>query len=96
MLFAVQAAVVAIFGLSPLHFLWMIPLAFILGAMSLLFPFSLLSILGNVYARLCCIGLDSGVVERNKKRFDYACQLLADGYSREEAKRMAQDKYPIS
>ncbi len=43
-LFAVQAAAVAIFGLNPLHFLWMIALAFILGAVSLVFPFSLLYI----------------------------------------------------
>jgi hypothetical protein len=61
MLFAVQAAVVGLFGLNPLHFLWMMPLAFIFGAVSFVFPFSLLSILGSIYARLCCIGLDTDI-----------------------------------
>jgi hypothetical protein len=93
-LFAVQAAVVAILGLNPLHFLWMIPPAFILGAMSLVFPFSLLSILGRVYAGLCCTGLDRDVVERNKERPRYVHQLLAAGHTLDEATLMALKNYP--
>jgi hypothetical protein len=94
MLFAAQAAVVALFGLNPLHFFWMIPLAFILGTMSLVFPLSLLSILGTFYGRLCCIGLDRDVIERNKERLDYARGLLEAGHSRDEAVRMSREKYP--
>jgi len=94
MVFAVQAVVVGVLELSALHFLWMIPLAFILGSISLIFPFSLLSILGKVYAGLCCIGLDREVVEQNKERLAYGRQLLAAGHSRDEAMRMVLDKYP--
>jgi hypothetical protein len=94
LLFAVQASVVGIFGLNPLHFLWMIPVAFILGSMSAIFPFSLLSPLGQFYAGLCCIGIDRDVVELNKERLEYARELLATGHSHDEAKRMAQEKYP--
>lgn len=94
MLFSVQAIVVGVFGLNPLHFLWMIPLAFVLGSLSLLPPFSLLSLVGTVYARLCCIGLDRDVANRNKERLDCFRQLLAAGHSRDEAMRMALEKYP--
>ena len=94
MLFAVQAVLVGVLGLSPLHFLWTIPLAFLLGLMSLALPFSLLSILGNGYGMLCCTGLEQDVIDRNKKRLAYVRSLLSAGHSREEAMRMAVEKYP--
>lgn len=94
MLFAAQAIIVGTFDLSPLHFLWMIPLAFVLGGMSLVFPFSLLSPIGNLYGRLCCLGLDAEVVAQNKARLEYVRELVSTGHSRDEATRMALEKYP--
>lgn len=57
MLFALSLLVVALFGLSPFHLLWMFPAGFILGALSLAFPFSVLSIPGRIFGAICCIGL---------------------------------------
>jgi hypothetical protein len=94
MLFVAQAIAVAVFGPSPLHFLWMIPVAFILGFMSIAFPFSLISPLGRLYGNLCCIGLDLEVVTQNKARLDYARELISSGYPQGEATRMALDKFP--
>ena len=94
MLFVAQAIAVGVFGLSPLHFLWMIPVAFILGSMSIAFPFSLISSLGRLYGNLCCIGLDLEVVTQNKARLDYARELISSGYPQNEATRMALEKFP--
>ena len=94
MLFVAQAIVVGAFDLSPLHFLWMIPLAFVLGGLSLAFPFSLLSPIGNLYGRLCCLGLDADAVARNKARLEYVRELVSNGHSRDEATHMALEKYP--
>jgi hypothetical protein len=96
MLFAVQVAVIATFNLSTLHFLWMIPLAFVLGSMSLIFPFSLLSTIGGFYGYLCCLGLDDEVVAQNKARLEYVRGLVSTGHSLEEATRMALEKYPAT
>ena len=57
MLFAVSLLVVAIFSFSSFHLLWMFPAGFILGALSLAFPFSVLSIPGRIFGTICCIGL---------------------------------------
>lgn len=57
MLFALSLLVVPVFGLSPFHLLWMFPVAFILGALSLAFPFSTLSVPGRMFGAICCVGL---------------------------------------
>jgi hypothetical protein len=94
MLFVAQAIAVAAFALSPLHFLWMIPAAFVVGYMSRGFPFSLITPLGRLYGQLCCMGLDSDVVTQNKARLDYARELISSGRPQDEATRMALDKFP--
>lgn len=94
MLFVAQAIAVAAFGLSPLHFLWMIPATFVLGPMSLAFPFSFITRLGRLYGHLCCMGLDSEVVTQNKARLDYARELISSGHPQDEATRMALEKFP--
>mgnify|MGYP006977278886 CR=1 FL=1 len=94
MLFALVTLVVAIWGFSPFHFVWLLPLAFIFGMLSLAFPFSLLSILGNVYGKLCCLGLDGDVVARNTERLAYISSLLEAGHARDEAVRLALEKFP--
>ena len=94
MLFMTQIIVVTTFGLNPLHFLWMIPAAFILGSMSIIFPFTLISQPGWLYGNLCCLGLDKEVITQNKVRLDYARQLISCGHSQDEATRMALEKFP--
>lgn len=94
MLFVAQAIAVVAFGLSPLHFLWMIPAAFILGSMSIAFPFSLITPLGRLYGNLCCTGLDTDVVAQNKARLDYARDLISSGSPQDAATRMALEKFP--
>jgi hypothetical protein len=57
MLFALALTIVPIVGLSSFHLLWMFIAGFVLGALSLAFPFSLLSIPGRMFGAICCIGL---------------------------------------
>ena len=57
MMFAISLIVVPIFGLSSFHLLWMFPVSFALGTLSLMFPFSLLSVPGRIFGVICCIGL---------------------------------------
>ena len=45
------------FEVTALHLLWLFPAGFVLGALSIAFPFSLLSIPGTAFGRVCCIGL---------------------------------------
>lgn len=94
LLFTIFAITSAVLGVSPLHFLWMIPLAFIAGGMALVFPFSMLNGLGGFYGRLCCIGLDAELVSRNVARAEYYKDLIRAGYSNEEATRMSVERFP--
>jgi len=57
MMFALSLFIVPIFGFSPFHLLWMFPVSFVLGMLSFVFPFSLLSVLGRTFGTICCIGL---------------------------------------
>jgi hypothetical protein len=57
MMFGLSLVVVPIFGLSPFHLLWMFPVSFILGTLSFVSPFSLLSVPGRIFGAICCIGL---------------------------------------
>jgi hypothetical protein len=72
MLFIVSLVVVVAFELSPFHLLWMYPVSFVLGMLSLAFPLSLLSIPGNILAFIACIGLDQQEIQRNKARVQRA------------------------
>lgn len=66
MLFIVSLVVVPILKLSPLHLLWMYPASFILGMLSLAFPFSLLSIPGNIVSFIACAGLNQEEIQKNE------------------------------
>ncbi len=57
MMFALSLVAVPLLGLSAFHLLWLFPTALILGFLSLVFPFSLISIPGRVFGTICCIGL---------------------------------------
>jgi len=72
MLFFVSLIVTLSFQISPYHLLWFFPLSWLLGTLSLVFPFSLISIPGVLFRGICCIGLDSalagGTTEGKAKR----------------------------
>lgn len=83
------AAVVSVplLGFSPFHLLWMLPAAFIVGMLSLMFPFSLVSLLGRPFGQICCLGLDRDEVARNTRRVERFQELVVGGMSPEEAKQ---------
>lgn len=82
-------AVVAVplLGLSPLNLLWMLPAAFVVGMLSLAFPFSLISLIGMPFGELCCLGLSQDEITRNRERIERFQGLIASGISLEDAKQ---------
>jgi len=81
------AAVVAVpvLDLSPFHLLWLLPAAYIIGMLSLAFPFSLVALVGRPFGHVCCLGLDRDEVARNTRRVERFRELLMGGMSPEEA-----------
>ena len=93
MLFIVSLVVVLVLELSPLHLLWMYPASFVLGMLSLAFPFSLLSIPGNIVAFIACIGLNQAEVQKNKVRVRRGVELVhREGLTVEEAKKRLEEE----
>jgi len=72
MLFFVSLIVTLSLRISPYHLLWLFPLSWVIGTLSLIFPFSLLSIPGGLFGDMCCVGLDwalaGGTTEGRAKR----------------------------
>lgn len=56
-LMVVSLILIPTLSLSPFHLLWMFPVSFLLGTLSLIFPFSLLWPLASLYSSLWYIGL---------------------------------------
>jgi len=85
-------AVVAVplLDFSPFHLLWLLPVAFILGGLSLSFPFSLVSLVGIPFGHICCLGLDRDEVARNTQRVQRFRELVMGGMSPEEAKEQLE------
>lgn len=86
---------VLLLSISPFHLLWWYPVSFAIGTLSLVFPFSLLTIPGQLFANLWCASLDRGEIERNERlQEEYKGLYLANlqaGMSSEEAKRNAAE-----
>ena len=68
MLFIVSLILVPALKISPLHIFWMFPASILLGLLSVSFPFSLITIFGNVVASIACIGLNQIEVQKNRDR----------------------------
>ena len=85
-------AVVAVplLDFSPFHLLWLLPVAFIVGMLSLAFPFSLVSLVGKPFGHICCLGLDRDEVARNTQRVHRFRELVIGGMSHEEAKKQLE------
>lgn len=93
MLFIVSLVFVTVFKLSPLHLLWMYPASFVLGMLSFAFPFSLLSIPGNIVGFIACVGLNQEEVQKNKERVQRGIELVHhEGLSVEEAKKQLKEE----
>ena len=87
MLFVVCLVLVPAMSLSPLHLLWMFPASWILGLFSLAMPFALLSIPGQVFYRLTCLGMDTELAERNRNRIEKLRELTdAESITVEQAR----------
>ncbi len=86
-LFLVSLFIVPFLKISPFHIVWMFLASFILGAMSLIFPFSLISIFGNILASIVCIGLDKEAIAENQSKIKDLQQLMvSEGLTAEQAK----------
>jgi hypothetical protein len=96
MLFVVSLASVALLPISSFHLLWMFPVSFVLGALSLLFPFSLLSIPGRVFGRLCTTGLDPAEVAENTAEVRRLQQSVASGMPPVEGQEQMQQSFAES
>lgn len=93
MLFIVSLVVVPALSLSPLHLLWMFPASFIFGALSLVFPLSLLSIPGQVIFHVACIGLDHAEVQNNHERMKKLQSIMIkENLSAEQAKALLVER----
>lgn len=89
MLFVVSLVVVPLLSLSPFHLLWMFIVSFVLGTLSLAFPFSLLSLPGQWFFILACIGLDREKALRNQERVAKVREVVArEGVTPERAREL--------
>jgi len=87
MLFIVSLILIPLFKLSPFHLLWMYPASWLLGVLSLTFPFSFLSFFGNIVGKIICIGLNKKEIEIKKTRMEKMYELMRkENISPEEAK----------
>lgn len=59
MLMIISLILISVFSWSPLHLLWMFPLAFLLGLLSMIPPFKLLWPLASIYGSLWYIGISN-------------------------------------
>ena len=95
LLLVIELGMAHLLGINSLHFLWMLPVTFIIGQMTILFPFSLISPMGNIFISVCCLGLDRQTVKQNTDRWQCYRQLVIDGYSTDEAEALAKERFPI-
>jgi len=72
----------------------MLPTAFIVGMLSLAFPFSLVSLIGRPFGELCCVGLDKAAIARNRERLERFQELVIGGMSPEGTKREVERDAP--
>jgi hypothetical protein len=90
-LFIVSLAVIPVGSLSPLHLLWMFLLSWVLGTLSLAFPFSLLSIPGRLVFHLACIGLDAAEIQLRRERFKkFQSLMIQKGVTAKQAREELQ------
>ena len=91
MLFIISLVLISVLHISPLNLLWMYPVSIALGMLSLVFPFSLLSLPGHVIYFIACIGLSKNEIDRNKERIRRGVELVQrDGLTVADAKKQLE------
>lgn len=89
LLFVISLIVIPAWGFSPFHVLWVFPASYILGSMSLMLPFSILSILGRPLGFLVCLGLDQDEIRKRQERVSKMQEIVyEEGCSFEEAREI--------
>jgi hypothetical protein len=79
MLISISILAVLILRLSSYHFIWMLPASMLMGTFSLLFfPFSLLRGLGEIFGKICCIGLDMNQARQNHERMALLSEIIRE------------------
>lgn len=63
MLFFISLICILVLHLSTLHLIWMFIASWVMGTLSLIFPFSILVIPARYFAALCSIGLTKNGAE---------------------------------
>lgn len=89
MLFVVSLVLAPSLSLSPLHLLWMFAVSLVIGMLSLAFPFSLLSLPGQWFFVLACVGIDHNLALRNQARLVKLREVATEeGVSPERAREI--------
>ncbi|UCG51687.1 MAG: hypothetical protein JSW58_16130 [Candidatus Latescibacterota bacterium] len=84
----------ALVGIHPMlsapHFLWMFPLGWLLGFLSVrVVPLFLLGIPGTMFGNMCCVGLDKSLIALNNAKYARYQELVEDlDYSPKEAREV--------
>ncbi len=92
-LYIVSIILVLIVGFSPLHLLWMFPLAVVISLLSLTFPFSLISILSIPIEKLAYIGLDWDKIQTLQDDVKEVIRLMKmEKMTREDAMKIVKEK----
>lgn len=85
---------IPVLGFSPFHAIWAVPVAFVVGSLSMVPPLSLLNYPGRAFTAVCCLGLDQSEVQRNERIHREFRELygsnVAAGMPPEEAQRQAE------
>jgi len=66
LLMVISLILIPVLSLSPFHLLWMFPVSYLLGMLSLFFPLRLLWPLASFYGALWYIGLKSKISEKQE------------------------------
>lgn len=89
----VSILIVLIFDISAYHLLWMIPASVIIGLLSLMFPFSLISFLSIPLEKIAYIGLDWNKIKKLQDDIQEVIKLMKDEkLTKEEAIKRVKEK----
>jgi len=69
LLMVVSLILIRVLSLSPFHLLWMFPVSFLFGPLSVVFPFRLLWPLASFYGSLWCIGVRPRATNQEQSEF---------------------------
>ncbi|MBI2345755.1 MAG: hypothetical protein HYV03_02480 [Deltaproteobacteria bacterium] len=97
MLLTIVTIVIPLAQFSSYHLLWLFPVSILLGTLSLVFPFSLLSIPGHLFGRLCLIGVDQSKMGANIDRYQKISKRFAElheaGVPQDQIKKQLTDEF---